>query len=160
MLYAEQRREPPSSAICFVSEPLGRSANFRILGCTLKGMKKALTLAAAVVVAATISGFALAGTAATVKSVHLTAQNPRTAFRLRIPQPKKIILYIGSAKVATTIKCLEGTTVSTRSRSFATDGTRNMLWHIRGPQDVCHLSVSAAVRGEHGGYVSVDVYPR
>ncbi len=121
-------------------------------------MKKLLNIAAALVVAATITGFALAGNGATVKSVHLNAQNPSTAFRLRISQPKKIILYIGSAKVATTTRCVKGTTVSKLSRSFATDGTRNMLWHIRGRQDVCHVSVSATVKGQHGGYVSVDVY--
>jgi hypothetical protein len=121
-------------------------------------MKKPLSIAAALVVAAAITGFALAATRATVKSVHLNAQNPSTAFRVRIAQPKKIILYIGSAKVATTTKCVKGTTVSTRSRSFATDGTRNMLWHIRGRQDVCHVAVSATVKGQHGGYVSVDVY--
>jgi hypothetical protein len=121
-------------------------------------MKKLLNLAAALVFAAAITGFALAGTGATVKSVHLNAQHPRTAFSLRIRHPKKIVLYIGSAKVSTTTKCSKGTTVSNRSRSFATDGTRNMLWHIAGRQDVCRVSISAAVRGQHGGYVSVDVY--
>ena len=121
-------------------------------------MKKLINIAAALVVAAAITGFALAGTASTVKSVHLNAQNPSTAFSLRIAQPKKIILYVGSAKVATTTMCVKGTTVSTRSRSFATDGTRNMLWHIRGRQDVCYVAVAAAVKGQHGGYVSVDVY--
>lgn len=121
-------------------------------------MKKLLNIAAVLVVAAAITGSALAGTGATVKSVHLSAQNPRTAFRLRIHQPKKIVLYVGSAKVTTTTRCVHGTKVSTLTRSFATDGTRNMLWHIRGPQDVCYLSVSAAVKGQHGGYVSVDVY--
>jgi hypothetical protein len=121
-------------------------------------MKKLLNIPAALVVAAAIAGFAHAGTASTVKSVHLNAQNPSTAFSLRIPQPKKIVLYVGSASVATATMCVRGTTVSTRSRSFATDGTRNMLWHIPGRQDVCYLSVSAAVKGQHGGYVSVDVY--
>lgn len=121
-------------------------------------MKKLLNIAAALVIAGTITGFARAADGATVKSVHLNAQHPRAAFRLRISQPKKIVLYIGSAKVATTTRCLRGTTVSKLSRSFSTDGTRNLLWHIRGRQDVCHVSVSAAVRGQHGGYVSVDVY--
>lgn len=120
-------------------------------------MKKLLNLTAVLVIAAAIAGSALAVTAS-VKSVHLTAQHPSTAFRLRILHPKKIILYIGSARVSTTTRCSKGTTVSKLSRSFATDGTRNMLRHIRGRQDVCHLSVSAAVRGQHGGYVSVDVY--
>ena len=119
-------------------------------------MTKLLNVAVVLVVAAAATGFALGGT--TVKSVHLTAQNPGTAFKLRINQPKKIVLYIGSAKVTTTTKCISGTRVSTQRRSFTTDGTRNMLWRIRGPQDVCHLSVAATVKGQHGGYVSVDVY--
>jgi hypothetical protein len=123
-------------------------------------MKKLLTIAASLVVAGAITGFALAGSASTAKSVHLNAQNPSTAFNVRASQPKKIVLYVGSAKVATTTMCIKGTTVSTQSRSFATDGTRNMLWHIRGPQDLCYVSVSAAVKGQHGGYVSVDVFPR
>ena len=44
------------------------------------------------------------------------------------------------------------------SRSFDTDGTRNLLWHIAGRQDVCHVSVSAAVKNQSPGYVSVQVY--
>jgi hypothetical protein len=123
-------------------------------------MKKLLNIAAALVVAGAITGFALAGTASTVKSVRLNAQNPSTAFSLRIGQPKKIILYIGQAKVRTTTRCLKGTTVSKLSRSFQTDGTRNMLWHIAGRQDVCHVSVAAVLKGRGTGYVSVDVYPR
>jgi len=79
---------------------------------------------------------------------------------VRIPQPKKIILYIGQAKVTTTTRCLKGTTVSKLTRSFHTDGTRSMLWHIAARQDVCHVSVTAALRGQGTGYVSVDVYPR
>jgi hypothetical protein len=121
-------------------------------------MKKLLTLATVLVLAAAVTGFAVAGTWTTLKSVHLNAQNPRTAFSLRIRQPKKILLYIGSAKVTATTRCVKGTTVSKLSRSFATDGSRNLLWHIAGRQDVCHVSVSAAVRGDHGGYVSVDAY--
>jgi hypothetical protein len=96
----------------------------------------------------------------TAKSVHLNAQNPSAAFTVRIPQPKKIILYIGTAKVRTTTRCVKGTTVSKLSRSFQTDGTRNMLWHIAGRQDVCHVSVTATLRGQGTGYVSVDAYPR
>ena len=79
---------------------------------------------------------------------------------MRIPQPKKIILYIGQAKVTTTTRCLKGTTVSKLTRSFHTDGTRNMLWHIAGGQDVCHVSVTATLRGQGTGYVSVNAYPR
>jgi hypothetical protein len=121
-------------------------------------MKKLLSLVASVVVAAAITGLAFAGTRATVKSVHLDAQNPTTAFHLRISQPKKILLYIGAAKVSATTRCTKGTTVSKLSRSFATDGSRNLLWHIAGRQDVCQVSVSAALKGENPGYVSVDVY--
>lgn len=121
-------------------------------------MKKLLTIAAVLIAAAAVTASAPASTTGTVKSVRLDAQHPRTAFSLRITQPKKIVLYIGSAKVATVTRCVKGTTVSTQRRSFTTDGTRNMLWHIQGRQDVCRLSVSATVKGQHGGYVSVDVY--
>jgi hypothetical protein len=122
-------------------------------------MKRIMYLVAALAVAGVLAVSASASASGTVKSVHLNAKNPSTAFSVRITQAKKIILYVGSAKVATTTLCVKGTTVSTRSRSFATDGTRNMLWHIRGPQDVCYVSVSAVVKGQHGGYVSVDVHP-
>jgi len=121
-------------------------------------MKKLLTLTAALVLAGAITAFALAGSWTSLKQVHLNAQNPTTAFRLRIPQPKKILLYIGSAKVTATTRCIKGTTVSKLSRSFHTDGTRNLLWHIAGRQDVCHVSVSAAVKNKSPGYVSVQVY--
>ena len=122
------------------------------------GMKKLLALAAALIVAAAITGFALAGGWINLKQVQLTAQRPSTAFHVRISQPAKILLFITSAKVTATTRCLKGTTVSKLSRSFTTDGTRNLLWHIAGREDACRVSVSAAVRGQHGGYVSVDVY--
>ena len=112
------------------------------------------------VAAGVIAAGASASGPYTAKSVHLNARNPRAAFTVRIPQPKKIILYIGQAKVTTTTRCLKGTTVSKLTRSFHTDGTRNMLWHIAARQDVCHVSVTAALRGQGTGYVSVDVYPR
>jgi hypothetical protein len=121
-------------------------------------MKKPLSLATVLVLAAAITGFAFAGTRTTLKSVHLNAQNPKTAFSLRIRQPKKILLYIGSAKVTATTRCSKGTTVSKLSRSFATDGSRNLLWHVAARQDACRVSVSAVVKGGRGGYVSVDVY--
>jgi hypothetical protein len=121
-------------------------------------MKKLLSLAAAMILATAITGFALAGTRATGRSVHLTTQHPTGALSFRVSHPKKLILYIGSAKVTATTRCLKGTTVSKLRRSFTTDGTRNLLWHIPPRQDVCHLSVSAALRGQHSGYVSVDVY--
>jgi len=114
----------------------------------------------ALVAAGVIAAGASASGPYTAKSVHLNARNPRAAFTVRIPQPKKIILYIGQAKVTTTTRCLKGTTVSKLTRSFHTDGTRNMLWHIAARQDVCHVSITAALRGQGTGYVSVDVYPR
>jgi len=121
-------------------------------------MKKPLSLAAALVLAAAITGFALAGGWTSLKQVHLNAQNPKTAFSLRIRQPKKLLLYIGSAKVTASTKCVKGTTVSKLTRSFNTDGTRNLLWHIPSREDVCHVSVSAELRNQNPGYVSVQVY--
>jgi hypothetical protein len=114
----------------------------------------------ALVTAGIIAAVASASSAYTAKSVHLSAQNPRAAFTVRARSPKKIILYIGQAKVTTTTRCLKGSTVSKLTRSFQTDGTRNMLWHIAGKQDVCHVSVAATLRGQGTGYVSIDVYPR
>ena len=122
-------------------------------------MKKIPYLAAAVVAAA-VCATASASGSYNAKSVHLNARNPSAAFSVRIPKPNKIILYIGQAKVTTTTRCLKGTKVSKLTRSFATDGTRNMLWHIAGRQDVCRVSVAAALKGRGTGYVSVDVYPR
>ena len=122
-------------------------------------MKRIPYLVAAFVAAA-LCATALASGPYIAKSVHLNAGKPSAAFSVRIPEPKKIILYIGQAKVTTTTRCLKGTTVSKVSRSFHTDGTRNMLWHIASRQDVCHVSVTAALRGQGTGYVSVDVYPR
>jgi hypothetical protein len=122
-------------------------------------MKKILYLLAAFVAAAVCATASAAGPYI-AKSVHLNARKPSAAFSVRILQPKKIILYIGQAKVTTTTRCLKGATVSKVRRSFHTDGTRNMLWHIAGGQDVCHVSVAAALRGQGTGYVSVNVYPR
>ena len=119
-----------------------------------------LSLAAALAVAAGITGFALAGTWTTGKSAHLDAQHPTAAFSLRISQPEKILLFIGATKVTAATRCTRGTTVSKLSRSFATDGSRNLLWHIPARQDVCLVSVSAALRGQNPGYVSVDVMKR
>ena len=122
-------------------------------------MKRTLYFVAAFIAAA-VCATASASGPYIAKSVHLDARNPSAAFSVRIPQPKKIILYIGQANVTTTTRCLKGTTVSKLSRSFHTDGTRNMLWHIAGRQDVCHVSVAAALKGRGTGYVSVNAYPR
>jgi hypothetical protein len=142
-----------------VGEPLVKSADFRIARGTLRGMKR-IPFLVALLAAGVIAAAASASGAYTAKSVHLNAQNPRATFSVRANQPKKIILYIGTANVTTTTRCLKGTTVSKLSRSFHTDGTRNMLWHIAGGQDVCHVSVAATLKGQGTGYVSVDVYPR
>jgi hypothetical protein len=143
----------------FVGEALGKSADFGIPRCTLGGMKRILYPVAALVAAAVCSTAAASG-AYVAKAVHLNAQKTNAAFSVRIPKPKKIILYIGQANVTTTTRCLKGAKVSKLTRSFNTDGTRNMLWHIASRQDVCHVSVTAALRGQGTGYVSVEVYPR
>ena len=124
-------------------------------------MKRAPYLVAALVAAA-VCASASASSGSDTHSAHLNAQNPTAAFGVRVTKPKKIILYIGQAKVTTTTRCVKGTKVSTLTRSFDTDGTRNMLWHMAARQDVCHVSVNAALRngGSGTGYVSVDVYQR
>ena len=122
-------------------------------------MKRIPYLAVAFVAAA-VCATASASGPYVAKSVHLNAGHPSAAFSVRVAEPKKVILYIGQAKVTTTTRCLKGTTVSKLSRSFHTDGTRNMLWLIAGRQDVCHVSVAAALKGGGTGYVSVNVYPR
>ena len=114
----------------------------------------------ALIAAGVIAAAASASGGNTAKSVHLTTRNPRAAFSVRASQPKKIILYMSTANVRTTTRCVKGMKVSKLSRSFLTDGTRNMLWHMAGRQDVCHVSVTAALKGQGTGYVSVDVYPR
>ena len=114
----------------------------------------ALTAAGVIAASASPSGPYIA------KSVYI----PKTgaaSFNVRIPRPHKIILY-GSGpnlKTSTTTVCLKGTTVSTVSRSFDTAGTRNMLYHIPGGQDVCYLAV-AGTAGRFSGRLSVNVYPR
>jgi hypothetical protein len=122
-------------------------------------MKRTLYLVA-LVAAGVIAASASASGARTVKSVHIPSGGT-ASFSLRIPRPYKIILYGAgpNLKTSTTTVCLKGTTVSTVSRSFATAGTRNMLYHIRGKQDVCYLAV-AGVAGRFAGRLSVDVYPR
>lgn len=143
----------------FVSKPLAGTADHGILRSTLRDMKRIPYLVAALVAAAVCSTASASG-GYVAKSVHLNASKPSATFSVRIPRPYKIILYIGQAKVKTTIRCVKGTTTSKVSRSFDTDGTRNMLWHIAARQDVCHVSVAAALRGQGPGYVSVAVYPR
>jgi hypothetical protein len=123
-------------------------------------MNKVLSLTAALVVAAAVTGLAFAGNWSTGKSAHLNAQNPTAAFSLRISRPEKILLFVNAVKVTATTRCTKGTTVSKLTRSFATDGSRNLLWHIAGRQDACRVSVSASLRGSNPGYVAVDVMKR
>jgi hypothetical protein len=95
-----------------------------------------------------------------VKSV-CVSKGSTASFSIRISQPRKIILYGAgpNLKTSTTTVCLKGTKVSTVGRGFATAGTRNMLHHIRGKQDVCYAAVANA-ESSVSGRLGVDVYPR
>lgn len=114
----------------------------------------ALGAAGAIAASASASGPYVA------KSVHVP-KGATASFSVRIPHPKKIILYGAgpNLETSTTTVCLKGATVSTVSRSFDTAGTRNLLYHIPGRQDVCYLAVAGAA-GTVSGRLSVDVYPR
>jgi hypothetical protein len=68
-------------------------------------MKRILYPVAALVAGALVAS-ASAGGPRTVKSVHLNARNPVTSFNVRIPRPRKIILYVGGVKAATSIAYL------------------------------------------------------
>lgn len=122
-------------------------------------MKRILYLVA-LVAAGVIAASASASGPHTVKSVSIP-RGSTASFNVRIPRPHKIVLYGAgpNLKTSTTTVCLKGTTVSTVSRSFDTPGTRNMLYHIPGRQDVCYLAVAGAA-GRFNGRLSVDVYPR
>ncbi len=80
-----------------------------------------------------------------------------TSFTLRVPHPKKIILYPESQKVATSysIVCLKGTTVSRNARSFTAPFTRNLLYRIPPRQDVCYLAIAGATP-KNVGQIVVD----
>src|SRR4029077_15234528 len=106
-------------------------------------MKKLLSIATAVVIAAGVAGFAIAGTSSE-KSGSL--KSGTTSYTVTVNQPKKIILYPESSQVRTSysIVCVKGTTVTHLSRSFTTPFTRNLLWHIPARQDVCYVAVAGA----------------
>jgi hypothetical protein len=114
-------------------------------------MKKLLSIAAAMIIATTIAGFALAGTFEKSGSL----KNGATSYTVTVNHPKKIILYPESSQVRTSysIVCVKGTTVSHLSRSFTTPFTRNLLWHIPARQDVCYVAVAGASKKDVGQIV-------
>ena len=114
-------------------------------------MKKVLSIAIAMVIAAAIAGFALAGTASKSGSL----KSGTTSYTVKVNHPKKIILYPEASQVSTSysIVCVKGTTVSHLSRSFTTPFTRNLLWHIPARQDVCYVAVAAATQKDGGQIV-------
>jgi hypothetical protein len=117
-------------------------------------MKKSLSIAIGLIIAAAIAGFAFAG--AFQKSGSLKSGS--TSYTITVKHPKKIILYPESSQVTTSysIVCVKGTTVSHLSRSFTTPFTRNLLWHIPARQDVCYVAVAGATPNKVGQIV-VDV---
>lgn len=114
-------------------------------------MKRFVSIVAAVVVAAAITGIAFAG--GFEKSGSL--RSGTTSYAMTVNHPKKIILYPEATRVRTSysIVCLKGTTVSRLSRSFTTGFTRNLLWHIPPRQDVCYLAVAGATSTNRGQIV-------
>ena len=114
-------------------------------------MKKVLSVATVLAIAAAITGLALAG--GSEKSGSL--KSGTTSYTLTIKHPKKIILYPEASDVKTSYStvCLKGTTVSHLSRSFTTPFTRNLLWHIPPRQDVCYVSVAGATSKDRGQIV-------
>jgi hypothetical protein len=125
----------------------------------LRRIKRVLHLVA-LITAGVIAASASASGPYIAKSVYIPRAGS-ASFSVRILRPYKIILYGAgpNLKTSTTTVCLKGTTVSTVSRSFDTAGTRNLLYHIRGGQDVCYLAV-AGTAGRFSGRLSVDVYRR
>jgi hypothetical protein len=117
-------------------------------------------LAAAVAVACASASTSSRVRTYIAKSVHVPAHST-TSFNVRIPHPKKVILYGADTNLhtSTVILCVKGTTVVTRSRSFTVGTTRNMLYRIPRGQDVCYLSV-AGVTGRFDGRLSVQVTTR
>ena len=114
-------------------------------------MKKSLSIAIALTIAAAIAGFAIAGTFEKSGSL----RNGTTSYTVKVNHPKKIILYSEASLVRTSysIVCVKGTTVSHLSRSFTTPFTRNLLWHIPARQDVCYVAVAAATKKSVGQIV-------
>jgi hypothetical protein len=116
-------------------------------------MKKMLSVAAAMIIATTLAGFALAGTFEKSGSL----KHGTTSYTLTIKHPKKIILYPEASQVSTSysIVCVKGTTVSRLSRTFSTPFTRDLLWRIPPRQDVCYLAVAGAAK-KAGGQIVVQ----
>jgi len=117
-------------------------------------MKTLVSIAAALIVAMAVAGLAVAGSFEKSWSLKSGA----TSFTLKIPHPKKIILYPEASHVQTSysIVCTKGAKVSSLSRSFTTPFTRNLLWHIPAKQDACSLAVAAATSSD-AGQIVVDV---
>ena len=116
-------------------------------------MKKVLSIAVAMIIATTITGFALAGTFEKSGSL----KSGTTSYTMTIKHPKKIILYPEASQVSTSysIVCVKGTKISRLSRTFSTPFTRNLLWHIPPRQDVCYLAVAGAAK-KAGGQIVVQ----
>jgi hypothetical protein len=114
-------------------------------------MKKLLSIAMAMIIAAAIAGLALAG--GFEKSGSL--KSGTASYTVTVNHPKKIILYPESSDVKTSysILCVKGTKISHFSRTFTTPFTRNLLWHIPARQDVCYVAVAAATSKNVGQVV-------
>jgi len=114
-------------------------------------MKKLLTIAAALILAVVVAGFALAGTFEKSGSL----KSGTTSYTMKIVHPKKIELYPEATQVRTSysIVCIKGTKFSHMSRTFTTPFTRNLLWHIPPRQDVCYLAVAGATAKNRGQIV-------
>jgi hypothetical protein len=117
-------------------------------------MKKVLTIAAAMIVATSVAGLALAGTSEKSGSL----KNGSTSYTVTVIHPKKIVLYPESSQVKTSysIVCRKGNTVSSVSRSFTTPFTRSLLYKIPPRQDVCYVAVAGASKTGVGQIV-IDV---
>ncbi|HKC77730.1 MAG TPA: hypothetical protein VKB70_05010 [Gaiellaceae bacterium] len=117
-------------------------------------MTKLLSIAGVVIIAAAISGSALAGKFEKSGSL----KSGSTSFSFTVKHPKKIELYPESSQVKTSyrITCTKGTKVSRLSRSFTTPFTRNLLWHIPPRQDSCRVAVTSSTPTNRGQIV-VDV---
>jgi hypothetical protein len=109
-------------------------------------MKRLLSIAGAMTIAAAIAGFALAGTEKSVSLKSGSLKSGTTSYTVTVKHPKKITLYPEASPVKTSYStvCVKGTTVSHLSRSFTTGFTRNLLWHIPPRQDVCYVAVAGA----------------
>lgn len=117
-------------------------------------MKKLLSIAAAMIVATSVAGLALAGTSEKSGSL----KKGSTSYTVTVNHPKKIVLYPEASQVKTSysIVCRKGNTVSSVSRSFTTPFTRSLLYKIPPRQDVCYVAVAGASKTGVGQIV-IDV---